>query len=117
VSGTREAVLDRSTITEHSRPSGVEINNTVGYVVIINCDENQRMFASCQISVKHIPMLIDTGSTKTLLAKKVDSLGMTNTECEPSDALLLAANSEKLNVYGKVNLPMSVGKKRSFKML
>ena len=58
-------------------------------------------------------MLIDTGSTKTLLAKEVfDSLGMTDIKCEPSDTTLVAANSEKLNVYGKVTLPMSVGKKQ-----
>jgi hypothetical protein len=46
VSRAEKAVLDRSNITEHSRPSGVEISSRVGDFVTVNCDKSQRLFAN-----------------------------------------------------------------------
>lgn len=57
-------------------------------------------------------MLVDTGSTKSLLSKDFyDSLDMTNVTSEKTNTKLLTANSTEINVFGELMLPLTIGSK------
>lgn len=70
------------------------------------------MFVLCRIAEHFVPMLVDTGSSKSLISKDFyDSLDMTNVTSEKTNTKLLTANSTEINVFGEVMLPLTIGSK------
>lgn len=70
------------------------------------------MFVLCRIAEHFVPMLVDTGSSKSLISKDFyDSLDMTNVTSEKTNTKLLTANSTEINVFGELMLPLTIGSK------